>query len=191
MVRVRGSPVKRGTWQRPLPRTDVHNPRYNRWYCTAARPTSPGGSSRTAMRPSRAEAAASTSYRLPSAFGGGLEGERLPRTGAGRGTTASARRRRRGAKWRAWRGPPGAPPRPPCGRSPAERLENLVHPALAVGARARESNVPALGRLTSPSGGARRLRQGRCEGGLCVLAFEHTFDTPIWNDPHDGCQDID
>lgn len=26
---------------------------------------------------------------------------------------------------------------------------------------------------------------------LCFLAYEHTLDTPIWNDPHDGCQDID
>ena len=32
---------------------------------------------------------------------------------------------------------------------------------------------------------------GACEGWLCVLAYEHMLDTPIWNDPHDGCQDID
>jgi hypothetical protein len=39
--------------------------------------------------------------------------------------------------------------------------------------------------------GRRRLRRGRCAGWLCVLAYEHTLDTPIWNDPHDGGQDID
>lgn len=51
--------------------------------------------------------------------------------------------------------------------------------------------IPDLPHVASLARESRRLRRGRCEGWLCVLAYEHTLDTPIWNDPHDGCQDID